>query len=63
MIKILGSLQYCSGSKTAVIRTKTSIRSEFNIKKDVRQGRVLPSNLFNSYIKKICRDIKDEWNK
>ena len=44
--------------QTAVVRTKTGVSSGFKIKKGVRQGCVLSTNLYKLNTEKICREIE-----
>ena len=45
--------------QAAVLRTKIDLSSEFRIKRGVRQGCVLPPNLFNLYTEKIFKEVID----
>ena len=44
---------------SACVRTESGMKSEFKIKKGVRQGCVLSPNLFNLYTEKIFREVED----
>ena len=45
--------------QSASVRTESGMKSEFKIKKGVRQGCVLSPNLFNLYTEKIFREVED----
>ena len=45
--------------QAAVVKTKIDLSSEFSIKRGVRQGCVLSSNLFNLYTDKIFKEVID----
>ena len=45
--------------QTAVVQTEHGITEEFQVKKGLRQGCVLPPSLFNLYTERIFREIED----